>query len=105
MTEFTRPSCSSGAVVCTIVLWSRLTIITPGHAQGDLADERHAHVRRAHVKQASQAYGHKCHEQRFKADEARRHAERDHGAQHRAHAAGRRGNQPIHSTPTCKTPR
>ena len=26
MTEFTRPSCSSGAVVCTMVLWSGLTM-------------------------------------------------------------------------------
>ena len=26
MTELTRPSCSSGAVVCTIVLWSGLTM-------------------------------------------------------------------------------
>ena len=66
----------------------------PGHAQGNLADKGYAHVRRSHVEQASQAHGHKRHKQRFKADEARRQAERDHGAQHRAHTAGRR--EPAH---------
>ena len=66
----------------------------PGHAQGNLADKGYAHVRRSHVEQASQTHGHECHEQRFEADEARRQAERDHGAQHRAHTAGRR--EPAH---------
>ena len=67
---------------------------TPGNAQGDLADESHAHVRRSHVEQASQTHGHERHKQRFEADEARRQAERGHGAQHRAHTAGRR--EPAH---------
>ena len=38
---------------------------TPSYAQGDLADKGHTHVRRPHIEQASQAHGHKCHEQRF----------------------------------------
>lgn len=62
---------------------------TPGYAQGDLADEGNANVRRPHIEQASQAHGHKRHEQCFKVDQARRHPKRNHGAQHRAHARGR----------------
>lgn len=67
---------------------------TPSNAQGDLADEGHAHVRRPHIEQASQAYGHERHEQRFKVDQVRRQAERKHGTQHRAHTRGRR--EPAH---------
>ena len=67
---------------------------TPGYAQGDLADEGHAHVRRPHIEQTSQAHGHERHEQRFKVDQVRRQAEREHGTQHRAHARGRR--EPAH---------
>ena len=67
---------------------------TPGHAQDNLADKSYAHVRRSHVEQASQAYGHECHEQRFEADEARRQAEREYSAQHCTHTAGRR--EPAH---------
>lgn len=66
----------------------------PSHAQDNLADEGYTHVRCPHVEQASQAHGHECHEQRFEADKARRQTERDHGAQHRAHTAGRR--EPAH---------
>ena len=66
----------------------------PGHAQDNLADKGYAHVRCPHINQTSHAHGHECHEQRFEADEARRQAERDHGAQHRAHTAGRR--EPAH---------
>lgn len=66
----------------------------PGHAQDNLADKGHAHVRCPHINQTSRAHGHECHEQRFEADEARRQAERNHGAQHRAHTAGRR--EPAH---------
>lgn len=62
----------------------------PGHAQDNLADKGYVHVRRSHVEQASQTHGHKRHEQRFKVDQVRRQAEREDGAQHRAHAAGRR---------------
>lgn len=38
---------------------------TSSYAQGDLTDKGHTHVRRPHIEQASQAHGHKCHEQRF----------------------------------------
>ena len=67
---------------------------TPSYAQGDLADKGHTHVRCPHIEQASQTHRHKRHEQRFKVDQVRRQAERDHGAQHRAHARGRR--EPAH---------
>ena len=70
----------------------------PGHAQGNLADKGHAHVRSPHVNQASQAHGQKRHKQRLKVDQVRRQTERNHGAQHRAHAAGRR--EPAHPLDT-----
>ena len=70
----------------------------PSYAQGNLADEGHAHVRCPHIEQTSQAHGHKRHKQRFKVDQVRRQAERDHGAQHRAHTAGRR--EPAHPLDT-----
>ena len=67
---------------------------TPGHAQGNLSDEGYAHVRCPHIEQTSQTHGHERHEQRFKVDQVRRQAEREHGTQHRAHARGRR--EPAH---------
>lgn len=70
----------------------------PRHTQGNLADKGYAHVRRSHVEQASQTHGHKCHEQRFKVNQVRRQAEREDGAQHRTHAAGRR--EPAHPLDT-----
>lgn len=67
---------------------------TPGNAQGNLADKGYAHVRCPHIEQTSQAYEHKRHKQRLKVDQVRRQAERGHGAQYRAHTAGRR--EPAH---------
>lgn len=66
----------------------------PSYAQDNLADEGHTHVRCSHIEQTSQAHGHERHKQRLKVDQVRRQAERGHGAQHRAHTAGRR--EPAH---------
>ena len=66
----------------------------PSYAQCNLADEGYTHVRCPHIEQTSQAHGHERHEQGFKVDQVRRQAERDHGAQHRAHTTGRR--EPAH---------
>lgn len=66
----------------------------PSYAQCNLADEGYTHVRCPHIEQTSQAHGHERHEQGFKVDQVRRQAEREDGAHHRAHTAGRR--EPAH---------
>ena len=70
----------------------------PGHAQYNLADKGYAHVWCPHIEQASQAHGQKRHKQRLKVDQVRRQMERNNGAQHRSHAAGRR--EPAHPLDT-----
>ena len=70
----------------------------PSYAQYNLADKGYAHVRCPHIEQTSQAHGQKRHKQRLKVDQVRRQTERNHGAQHRAHAAGRR--EPAHPLDT-----